>query len=153
MSKTIVITSGYYNPIHPGHIECLELCRELGDELRVIVNSDHQAKLKTGKSEIFQDENFRMRVVGAIKGVDEVVLAIDQDWSVVASIENVVNRIKEKYWDSVNIIFGKGGDRFAENIPEVQVCRTLGIEIRDWLWAKTHHSSDLRAKTPAGGKK
>lgn len=79
MSKTIVITSGYYNPIHPGHIECLELCRELGDELRVIVNSDHQAKLKTGKSEIFQDENFRMRVVGAIKGVDEVVLAIDQD--------------------------------------------------------------------------
>ena len=44
------------------------------------------------------------------------------------------------------MIFGKGGDRFADNIPEVQVCRELGIEIRDGLGAKTHHSSDLRAK-------
>ncbi|HOQ79174.1 MAG TPA: adenylyltransferase/cytidyltransferase family protein, partial [Candidatus Absconditabacterales bacterium] len=70
--KTVVITSGYYNPIHPGHIECLELCKALGDELWVIVNNDEQARAKTGKQEVFQDENFRMRVVGAIKGVDQV---------------------------------------------------------------------------------
>jgi cytidyltransferase-like protein len=45
--KTIVITSGYFNPLHPGHLECLELCRELGDELWVIVNNDQQVRLKT----------------------------------------------------------------------------------------------------------
>jgi cytidyltransferase-like protein len=44
--KTIVITSGYFNPIHPGHIECFELSKMLGDELWVIVNNDHQAMLK-----------------------------------------------------------------------------------------------------------
>ncbi|HCY21242.1 TPA: hypothetical protein DIC40_05340 [Patescibacteria group bacterium] len=77
--KTIVITSGYFNPIHPGHIECLELCKELGDELRVIVNSDKQVKDKTGKQEVFQDENFRMRVTSSIKPVDKVVLSVDQD--------------------------------------------------------------------------
>ena len=131
---------------HPWHIECLELCKELGDELWVIVNSDQQAKDKTGKSEVFQDEKFRMRVVGAIKGVDEVVLAVDQDGSVVESIKKVTELIRDKYWDWAKIIFGKGGDRFAEKIPEVQVCRELGIEIRDGLGAKTHHSSDLRAK-------
>lgn len=97
MSKTIVLTSGYYNPIHPGHIECLELCKELGDELRVIVNSDQQARDKTGESEVFQDEDFRMRVVGAIKGVDEVVLAVDRDGSVVESIRHTVGLIREKY--------------------------------------------------------
>ncbi|HRX64253.1 MAG TPA: adenylyltransferase/cytidyltransferase family protein [Candidatus Absconditabacterales bacterium] len=144
--KTIVITSGYFNPIHPGHIECLELCKELGDELRVIVNSDEQARDKTGKQEVFQDEDFRMKVVGSIKPVNEVVLSVDQDGSVCKSIEYTAKLIKEKYGEDVKIIFGKGGDRFTGNIPEVQVCKDLSIEIRDGLGAKTHNSSDFRDK-------
>jgi cytidyltransferase-like protein len=79
IQKTIVLTSGYFNPLHPGHIECLRLCKELGDELRVIVNNDVQVRLKTQQNEVFQDEHFRMNVVGAIKRVDEVVLSIDED--------------------------------------------------------------------------
>jgi len=144
--KTIVITSGYFNPIHPGHIECLELCKELWDELRVIVNNDKQVRDKTGKQEVFQDENFRMRVVSSIKPVDEVVLSVDQDWSVCQSIKHTANLIKEKYGEDTKIIFGKWGDRFSGNIPEVQVCKELNIEIKDWLWAKTHNSSEYRAK-------
>ena len=84
--KTVVITSGYFNPIHPWHIECLELCKELWDELWVIVNSDLQARLKTWKDEVFQDENFRMKVVSSLKVVDEVFLSVDKDWSVCESI-------------------------------------------------------------------
>ena len=144
--KTIVITSRYFNPIHPWHIECLELCKELWDELRVIVNSDHQARLKTWKEEVFQDENFRMKIVSSLKVVDEVFLSIDQDWSVCESIKEITKKIKEKYWDDTKIIFWKWGDRFSWNIPEVQVCNELWIEIKDWLGAKTHNSSDYRAK-------
>ena len=144
--KTIVITSWYFNPIHPWHIECLELCKELWDELRVIVNSDHQARLKTWKEEVFQDENFRMKIVSSLKVVDEVFLSIDQDWSVCESIKEITKKIKEKYWDDTKIIFWKWGDRFSWNIPEVQVCNELWIEIKDWLGAKTHNSSDYRAK-------
>lgn len=144
--KTIVITPWYFNPIHPGHIECLQLCKELGDELWVIVNNDHQAKLKTWKSEVFQDQEFRMKVVDSIKGVDQVFLAVDEDWSVCQSIRAIVEKIRAKYWAETKIIFGKWGDRFAGNIPEVQVCKELGIEIRDGLWSKTHNSSDFRAK-------
>ena len=144
--KTIVITSGYFNPIHPWHIECLELCKELWDELRVIVNNDLQARIKTWKEEIFQDENFRMKVVNSLKVVNNVFLSIDKDWSVCESIREITKKIREKYWEDTKIIFWKWWDRFAGNIPEVQVCKECGIEIKDWLWAKTHNSSDYRAK-------
>ena len=144
--KTIVITSGYFNPIHPWHIVCLELCKDLWDELRVIVNNDEQARLKTWKQEVFQDENFRSRVVSVLKVVDEVMLSVDTDWSVCESIRAIAKKIREKYWNDTKILFGKWGDRFSGNIPEVQVCQELWIEIKDWLWAKTHNSSDYRKK-------
>lgn len=144
--KTIVITSWYFNPIHPGHIECLELCKDLWDELRVIVNNDKQARDKTGKDEVFQDENFRIKVTSSIKPVDEVVLSIDQDWSVCESIKHTAKLIKEKYGNETKIIFGKWGDRFTWNIPEIKICKELNIEIKDWLWAKTHNSSEYRIK-------
>lgn len=141
--KTVVITSWYFNPIHPWHIECLKLCKELWDELWVIINSDLQAKLKTWSEEIFQNEIFRMRIVRAIKYVDNVFLSIDEDTSVCQSIKEIAKQIKDKYWD-VKIIFGKWWDRFADNIPEVQICDELWIEIKDWLGAKIYNSSDYR---------
>ena len=149
--KTIVITSGYFNPIHPGHIECLELCKELGDELRVIVNNDKQVLAKTGN--IFQDQDFRMRIVSSIKTVDEIFLAVDEVdlvndplIGICESLRTIASKIRNKYGPATKIIFGKWGDRFAGNIPEVQVCKALWIEIKDWLWAKIHNSSEYRAK-------
>ena len=144
--KTVVITSWYFNPIHPWHIECLELCKELWDELWVIVNNDNQAKLKTGKDTVFQDENFRVKIVSSLRVVDNVMLSGDQDGSVCESIKEITKRIKEKYWEDTVIYFWKGWDRFSWNIPEVQVCKDLWIEIKDGLWAKTHNSRDYRAK-------
>ncbi len=144
--KTVVITSWYFNPIHPWHIECLELCKELWDELWVIVNNDNQAKLKTWKETVFQDENFRLKIVSSLKVVDNVMLSVDQDGSVCESIKEITKRIKEKYWEDTVIYFWKGWDRFSWNIPEVQVCKDLWIEIKDWLWAKTHNSRDYKNK-------
>lgn len=144
--KTVVITSWYFNPIHPWHIECLELCKDLWDELWVIVNNDNQAKLKTWKDTVFQDENFRLKIVSSLKVVDNVMLSVDQDGSVCESIKEITRRIKEKYWEDTIIYFWKGWDRFSWNIPEVQVCKDLWIEIKDGLWAKTHNSRDYRAK-------
>lgn len=144
--KTVVITSGYFNPLHPGHIECFELCKTLGDELRVIVNNDRQAKLKTGSDELFQDEEYRIKVVSALKMVDRVMIATDTDGSVCASIKKITGLIRAHHGPDVRIIFWKWWDRFTENIPEVAVCRDLGIQIVDWLWAKIDNSSVYRAK-------
>lgn len=144
--KTVVITSWYFNPLHPWHIECFELCEKLWDELRVIVNNDKQIQIKTLKDIVFQDEQFRMRVVSALKPVDRVILSIDTDWSVCESIKNISEIIRKEYWSDTKIIFGKWWDRFSDNIPEVKVCQELLIEIRDGLGSKTHNSSEYRNK-------
>ena len=135
----IAITSVYANPIHPGHIECFELSRSLADQLWVIVNNDAQAKLKRG-SESFQDENYRMRVVESNQYVDRAILSCDTDATVCKTLTKL---IKETQSDPniTEIVFTKGGDRFADEIPERKVCEDHGVEIVDGLGSKTHHSS------------
>ena len=126
----IVATSGYFDPLHVGHLECLELAKQLGDKLIVIVNSDLQAKLKKGKS--FMSENDRMKIVSALKCVDEVFLSIDRDKTQCKSLEYLKPNI-----------FAKGGDRLSNEIPESKTCHELGIEIIDGLGDKIRSSSDI----------
>lgn len=95
----------YANPIHPGHIECLRLSRELADELWVIVNNDFQAKLKRG-TESFQDEIFRSEVVAALKPVDRVFVSIDRDASVCVSLETLIREARARE-DVGTVIFTK----------------------------------------------
>lgn len=144
--KTVIINTGYFNPIHPWHIECMELSKKLWDELWIIVNNDEQARLKTWKQEVFQDENFRCAVVSAIKYVDEVMLSIDHDASVCESIIAAAIEIRKRYWEDTKIILWKWWDRFLWWILEEWVCKEMNVEIVDWLWAKTHNSSDYRWK-------
>jgi len=126
----IVATSGYFDPLHVGHLECLEKSKKLGDQLIVIVNSDLQAKLKKGES--FMNENDRMKIVLALKCVDEVFLSIDKDKSQCESLKYLKPNI-----------FAKGGDRTSNEIPESKVCKELGIKIIDGLGKKIRSSSKL----------
>jgi cytidyltransferase-like protein len=135
------ITSMYANPIHPGHIECLKLSKELCDELWVIVNNDKQAELKRGVPS-FQDENYRKEVVEAIKYVDHVFISTDEDESVCKTLNDLFLAIKN-IDSKAEVIFTKGGDRFANNILEKEICNKLGIKIIDSLGDKTHHSSQI----------
>ena len=135
------VTSMYANPIHPGHIECLKLSKEIADELWVIVNNDKQAELKRGVPS-YQDENFRMKIIESIRYVDKAILAIDEDGSVVESIKLVHSLIKQKN-PNAQIIFTKGGDRFGHEIPEGHICQILDIMIVDGLGEKIYDSSNL----------
>ena len=126
----VVATSGYFDPLHVGHLECLEMAKKLGDKLIVIVNSDLQAKLKKGKP--FMKEQDRMKIVAALKCVDEVFLSIDKDKSQCASLKHLKPNI-----------FAKGGDRTSDEIPEAKICKEFNIEIIDGLGAKIRSSSDL----------
>ena len=126
----IVATSGYFDPLHIGHIECLELAKQLGDKLIVIVNNDFQAKLKKGKSFMIQED--RMKIISALECVDEVFLSIDKD-------ETQCDSLKYLNPD----IFAKGGDRMSSEIPESTLCRELGIKIVDGLGEKIRSSSNL----------
>ena len=140
----------YANPLHPGHIECLELSKsETGaDELWVIINNDYQAELKRGEKS-FQNEQFRMKIVEALRPVDRVFLSIDEDKSVCKSLDMVIQKARAS-GQSDEIIFTKWGDRFASEIPEAAILASHGVRIVDGLGAKTHNSSDfLKLKNKA----
>ena len=77
MKPKAIIVSGYFNPLHKGHLELFEKAKAGGDELWVIVNSDLQRELKGSKE--FMDENERLTIVSAIKYVDKALISIDQD--------------------------------------------------------------------------
>ena len=126
----VVATSGYFDPLHVGHLECLELAKKLGDKLIVIVNSDLQATLKKGKS--FMNEQDRLKIVSALKCVDEVFLSIDKDKTQCESLKYLKPSI-----------FAKGGDRTSEEIPEAKICKELNIKIIDGLGKKIRSSSNL----------
>lgn len=101
--KSIII-SGYFNPLHGGHLDYIEAAAKLGDRLIVIVNNDKAQVLKKGK--IILDENNRMRLVGALKHVDEVILSADEDMSQAMTLR----KIREMYPDD-ELICANGGDR------------------------------------------
>lgn len=126
----IVAASGYFNPLHKGHVEYLERAKTLGDKLIVIVNNDFQVKLKGSKE--FMDEQERLTIVRSLRCVDMAILAVDKDPTVCRSLEIVRPDI-----------FAKGGDRFTYEIPESKICRELGIGIVDGLGDKIQSSSWL----------
>ena len=125
-----VCISGYFDPLHVGHIEYINKAKKLGDYLVVIVNNNLQCKLKKGK--FFMDENDRVEIVKNLKSVDEVFLSIDSDKTVCQSLE----KLKPS-------IFANGGDRKNYEIPESKVCSMNSIEIIDGLGDKIRSSSDL----------
>lgn len=136
--KTLVIVSGYFNPIHKGHIEYLKKSKESGDELIVIVNSDLQRELKGSKE--FMKEDERCLILDSIKYVDKVYLAIDKDRSVRKTLERI-HEIHAQFFDRV--IFANGGDQTEKTIPETEICNNLGIQMVFGLGDKIQSSSWL----------
>lgn len=137
MKKKAIIVSGYFNPIHKGHIEYFNNAKANGDKLIVIVNSDHQRALKGSKE--FQKEDERVFIVSNIKSVDKVILSIDKDRTVCASIKHIYDQLSTDY----NLAFANGGDQNNNSIPEVPICKELGIELIEGLGDKIQSSSWL----------
>ena len=126
----VVAVSGYFDPIHVGHLEYLKMAKNLGDKLIVIVNSDYQAGLKKGTS--FMPEDDRLEIVKSLRCVDEVFLSIDKDKSVCKSLEYLKPDI-----------FANGGDRSLNEIPETAVMEKYNIEMIDGLGMKIRSSSQI----------
>ncbi len=139
--KKAIIVSGYFNPIHKGHIEYFKNARTNGDELFVIVNSDLQLELKGSKE--FQDENERVFIVESLRLVDKCFLSIDNDRTVIESIKMIFDKFGNQY----DLAFANGGDQNNDTIPERPICEELGIKLLDGLGDKIQSSSWLLKKT------
>ena len=140
MKKKAIIVSGYFNPLHKGHLEYINNAKVLADELIVIVNNDYQRALK--KSKEFQLEDERLLIVSNLKAVNKVLLSIDSDRTVCKTIEKIANEFGESY----DLAFANGGDQNNDTIPERVICDKMGITLLDGLGDKIQSSSWLLKK-------
>ena len=142
--KTLVIVSGYFSPLHCGHLDYLEAGASLGDRLVVIVNNDLQQKKKKGKVILPQQD--RLRIVKALSIVDEACVAIDDDSSVKKTIESIALKNQQ-----FNLMFANGGDiNQPSDIPEVDVCKEHKIQLIFGVGGSTKRDSSTRINTELG---
>jgi len=149
----IVIGSGYFDPLHPGHIDYIKKIVQQKTTFYIIVNNDKQAELKKGKP--FMNQQDRMTVVSSLEGVKpaNVILSIDEDTTVSKTIEYIVTVLRPLKGFVDHIYFVKGGDRKADEIPEAEVCRRLGVTIVDKGFGdKIRHSSEYVGGNSEGTK-
>jgi len=132
-NKKVVAVSGYFDPLHKGHIEYFKKAKQLvGKDGKVIciLNNDKQALLK--KPKVFMKQEEKKIILQAIRYIDEVYISIDRDESVCKSLIAICPDI-----------FAKGGDRYLYEISEAAICKDLGIKIVDGLGKKIQASSEL----------
>lgn len=134
----IGIVSGYFNPLHYGHIEYINEAKKHSDRLVCIINNDRQVELKG--SQPFMDEKHRGKILSNLKSVDEVFISIDTDKAQCESLAY----LRSKYPND-DLIFFNSGDRKGPNLDvrESDTCRKIdiGVEILDL--PKIYSSSDL----------
>ena len=133
----IIVVSGYFNPLHKGHLELFNKSKEFGDYLFVIVNSDLQRELKGSKE--FQNEDERLEIVSSLKPVSQAIISIDKDRTQCETLR----MLYEKYSHTYTLAFANGGDQNNDTIPERVVCEELEIELIDGLGDKIQSSSLL----------
>ena len=122
MRKKAVIVSGYFNPLHKGHLELFEKAKEHGDLLIVIVNNDKQRELKGSK--FFQDENERIEIIRALHMVDMAWISIDED----STQNETLKLMVDKFYGTMKLAFANGGDQTNESIPEKEICKQTQLK-------------------------
>lgn len=135
MKQRAIIVSGYFNPLHKGHIEYFYLAKSNGDKLFVIINNDQQRELKKSKKFMLEDE--RVLIINELAISDKAILSIDKDRTVCKTLKEIHRIYNEKF----DLYFANGGDQNNDSIPESNVCKDLGIKLIDQLGSKIQSSS------------
>jgi len=142
----IVLITGGFDPLHSGHIEYFRAAKQLGDLLIVGLNSD--AWLARKKGQPFMPLEERRAIVGSLKDVHATMTFNDDD----GSARDLLVLIKREF-PYAEIIFANGGDRTAENIPEMTVPNVLfkfsvggenKMNSSSWILREWKHPKTLR---------
>jgi len=120
-TKKTVAVSGGFDPIHVGHVRMIQAAAKIGDVI-VILNSDEWLVKKKGYA--FMPWEERAEIIRSMYGVVNVVPVCDTDSTVCETLRYLREDVNLDY-------FANGGDRVATNIPEMDLCKEIGIEL---LW-------------------
>jgi len=132
----IAILSGYFNPLHCGHLDMIRHAAKTAHEVCVIVNSDAQVKLKG--STPFMNERDRLEIVQSLRDVDAAFVSIDTDSTVARSLL-LLGETNPNY----KLVFCNGGDRNFETgvTVEEEICNKYCIAIEYGVGGNTKRES------------
>lgn len=118
----VLVLSGGFDPLHVGHVRMIQSARDLAALVVVGVNSDDWLRRNRGAANMpFED---RREIVASIRGVTSAVGFDDAD----DTARNLI-RMVHTMSPGAKIAFGNGGDRTALNVPEVDLCTELGVDL------------------------
>lgn len=140
------VVSGYFNPLHPGHLDLFEAARARTGYLVVIVNNDVQQVLKKGK--VIQPEADRVRIVRSLRVVDDVLLAVEEGPGMDGSFD-----LLRAAYPETELEFCNGGDRKdLDSLPaeEVEAARRNDIRLLYGIGGFDKADSSSRINTELG---
>jgi cytidyltransferase-like protein len=118
------VVSGYFNPLHRGHLDLFEAARARSGYLVVIVNNDVQQVLKKGR--VIQPEADRLRIVRALRMVDDALLAVEEG----PGLDGSFDLVRAAY-PGTELEFCNGGDRKdVDTLPTDEVAAARRNDIR-----------------------
>jgi D-beta-D-heptose 7-phosphate kinase/D-beta-D-heptose 1-phosphate adenosyltransferase len=145
----VILISGGFDPVHKGHIECINNAKELADQVWIGLNNDEWLRRKKGRS--FMNENERAFIMDNLKNVDWVYVMNPKDHLDNTAIDFI--EISRRKFIKENgdlprgvMAFGNGGDRTETTTPENSVCDSFGIDSVWGLGDKVQSSSWLLEK-------
>lgn len=138
--KRIVLANGAFDILHVGHARYLAGAKALGDLLVVAVNSDASVRGYKGPDRPVQGEESRALLVAGLAVVDLVVVFDEPD------VTGLLRRLRPH-------VHCKGTDYTPETVPEREVAREVGAEVRIVGDPKDHAARDIlgRIRERAGG--
>jgi len=128
--KRVVLANGCFDLLHVGHVRYLGAARALGDALLVALNSDASARRLKGSGRPLMPAAERAELVGAIAGVD-AVLVFDDDRA-----DALIARLRPD-------IHAKGTDYSEESVPEREAVLAAGGRVAIAGDPKAHATEDL----------
>ncbi len=129
--EKIVMVSGGFDPIHPGHVRLFKEAKKLGDRLVVVINNDNWIRNKKGQG--FMNAKDRAEVISHFRDVDRVIISVHRKNSKDARAMSVCAELSKIR----PYMFVNGGDRNNKDADnplsslhhDINMCKKLGIKI------------------------
>ena len=137
--RRVVLASGCFDILHPGHTAYLNQAKALGDVLIVGVNSDRSVRGLKGAGRPVNGQDDRAAVLSALSCVDHVVIFDEDD-------PRALVRLLRPH------VFAKGGDYTRETLPEAATVEEFGGVVRILPYYPSCSTTDLIERLARGPK-
>ena len=137
-AKTLVLTNGVFDLLHPGHLAFLQDCAELGDQLAVGVNADATVRRLKGPRRPVQGIEERIAALAAVRWVDFVIPFPD------ATAEALIRILRPNVYAKGVEYDPAGADR--RPLPELASAREVGARCRFIRMRAGHSTTELAAR-------